>query len=397
MKQRKAQKIKRYRRSFNGQAERSLVIRKIVIFAIFLLVLFAVGWLLAKPGIDLGTKLWYSIKNSGNTSPSSSITSSVPNSVSTAPESIAPESTPAAAPVANSNGNWAYVSLSSVDTPERAAQTAKSLAAEGIKAAVLTLKDERGFIYYPSSVYGAAANISTSTIDAAAIVKAIEENGVIPVAAISAFKDANAPQQNRDMAVTYMGQDGFLWLNNKAELGGVPWLNPYSKEANTYINDIIAEVLGFGFKEVILQGVQFPSGFGLDLAGYRQGEDKRSKENVLTDCVAAWQTLCEDKGAVCWFEYSATGAIKDGDATTVISPLKLGAKNVLLDFAEDVVSKDGVDTLDTALLDAAFAKAQQNGTNAVAMRVSNGKLTGEALQAATSYAHGAGYVSAVVK
>ncbi|MEG1476287.1 MAG: hypothetical protein RSC38_01000, partial [Oscillospiraceae bacterium] len=183
MKQRKAQKIKRYRRSFNGQAERSLVIRKIVIFAIFLLVLFAAGWLLAKPGIDLGTKLWYSIKNSGSTSPSSSITSSVPNSVSTAPESIAPESTPAVAPVANSNGNWAYVSLSSVDTPERAAQTAKNLAAEGIKAAVLTLKDERGFIYYPSSVFGASANISTSTIDAAAIVKAIEENGVIPVAA----------------------------------------------------------------------------------------------------------------------------------------------------------------------------------------------------------------------
>ncbi|MEG1125851.1 MAG: hypothetical protein RSE10_04090, partial [Oscillospiraceae bacterium] len=60
MKQRKAQKIKRYRRSFNGQAERSLLIRKIVIFAIFLLVLFAAGWLLAKPGIDLGTKLWYS-------------------------------------------------------------------------------------------------------------------------------------------------------------------------------------------------------------------------------------------------------------------------------------------------------------------------------------------------
>ncbi len=401
MKQHKQKKIKRYRRSFTGQAERSLVVRRVLRFTVFLVVLFLLGWLIAKPGIDLGTKLWYSMK-AGFTQGDASLSAPVSAPpASSMPETAPPESTPSetvpAALPTSSGGNWAYVALSAVDSPERASETARTLASQGVSAAVLPLKDERGFLYYPSALPSAKANISDATYDAAAAAKIFMENGITPIASIYAFKDASAPKQNRNMAVTYMDKEGFLWLNNKAEMGGVPWLNPYSAEANAYITDVIAEALSLGFKEIIVSGVQFPSGFGLDLAGYRVGDDTRDKAKVLADCVSTWQAQCKNAGAVCWFEYSSVPALGSGDAATVANPFTYGAEHLLLDFADSVKEVDGVMQLDSALFAAAAAKSAQNGAPALAMRISGGKLSGDALLSAASAANDAGFVSAAIQ
>lgn len=60
------------------------------------------------------------------------------------------------------------------------------------------------------------------------------------------------------MAIRYKGQE-YLWLDNKASAGGNPWLNPYAAEAVQYIGDLIEEVHGMGFDQVLLKNVQFPS------------------------------------------------------------------------------------------------------------------------------------------
>jgi hypothetical protein len=69
------------------------------------------------------------------------------------------------------------------------------------------------------------------------------------------------------MAVKYRDTD-ILWLDNSADQGGRAWLNPYSKEAKDYIVEIAVELIQMGFYQIILDSVQFPTGYSLELAGY---------------------------------------------------------------------------------------------------------------------------------
>ncbi|MEG0178125.1 MAG: putative glycoside hydrolase [Oscillospiraceae bacterium] len=391
-------KIKRYKSSFNGKAERGLLVKRIIGFIVLLAILFGLGWLLAKPGIELGSKLWHELKFGADNS--TTVSSSAPKSPSSAVSSQSTAQDVSSAPVVavqnGSKGKWAYVAISSVSTPESAQNTARALKADGFCAAVLELKDARGFIYYQSAIPIAQDSLSASTVDAAAVAKAFTDNGITPIASISAFKDASAPRTDKNIAVTYQDQKEFLWLNNKAEAGGVPWLNPYSDGAVTYITDILNEVLTAGFKEVILSGVQFPSGYGLELAGYNTGADTRTKDAVLKDCVTKWQTLCEENNAACWFEYSSVAALGEGDETTIANPFTFGAKNILLDFAASATKTDDITTLDSALFNAAVSKAAASST-VLSMRVSGGSLSGDALGAAANSALDAGFASACVR
>ncbi|MFR1809814.1 MAG: hypothetical protein ACLSWV_12785, partial [Pygmaiobacter massiliensis] len=143
----KRMKVKRYKRSFSGSADRQNTLRKVLMWIVAALVLFALGWLLAKPGLDLASKLWYQHKNGGTTPPSSSTSapSEAQSGAVTAPSEITEPATPSAA---TGKGTWKFVALSSVATPEQAAQVAKQLAENGVSGAVLTLKDETGNLYY---------------------------------------------------------------------------------------------------------------------------------------------------------------------------------------------------------------------------------------------------------
>ena len=56
-------KIKRYRRSFSGSGAKKNLARRILLWVVILGAVFGVGWLVAKPGLDLASNLWYRYKN----------------------------------------------------------------------------------------------------------------------------------------------------------------------------------------------------------------------------------------------------------------------------------------------------------------------------------------------
>lgn len=58
----KRMKVKRYKRSFSGSADRQNTLRKVLMWIVAALVLFALGWLLAKPGLDWPPSFGTSIK-----------------------------------------------------------------------------------------------------------------------------------------------------------------------------------------------------------------------------------------------------------------------------------------------------------------------------------------------
>ena len=103
-----------------------------------------------------------------------------------------------------------------------------------------------------------AANAAPTQVELTSVASIFKEEGLVPVAALTAFRDPAGARADHALAIRYQGQE-YLWLDNKASAGGNPWLNPYAAETMQYIGDLIAEVHAAGFDQVLLENVQFPS------------------------------------------------------------------------------------------------------------------------------------------
>lgn len=300
-------RVKHYRHSFYTGPQR---VKRVLLVVLAVLVLFGLGWLIGPPVIDLGTRTWYSIKESFKDRPQSpsqsesqaSSAAQSENQAGSQPQEPQEPQEPAAPLGAQVvPGGWSFVSLSSIDTAEKAAAQAQQLAAQGVKYAVIPLKDEQGYIYYPSSLEVAAPSVAATTIDPAQAVKAFEEAGVIPVAQICAFRDPKAPYTDRTMGVHYQGTE-YFWLDAAVDAGGKPWLDPYSPEAIRFIESLMQEARQMGFEQLLLTGVQFP--FRDDAyAGY-QAANGVGKTKQLADLIGSWQQKTQESGGVLWVEYS---------------------------------------------------------------------------------------------
>lgn len=159
-------KVKRYRRSFYSGGQQ---VRRILAGVLALAALFAAGWLIGPVVIDFGTSTWYSLKRGGDDAGTSSGTSQPASEPQAEPEpTSAPQPTPEPA-MDPKEGGWAFVSISGLSSAEQAASTAQSLAAEGVRYAVVPCKDSQGYVYYNSSVATAQSSISATTFDASAV------------------------------------------------------------------------------------------------------------------------------------------------------------------------------------------------------------------------------------
>lgn len=184
-----------------------------------------------------------------------------------------------------------------------------------LNTVVVDAKDATGAVLFSSEnalaqKAGAAADTAYSARQTA---QAISAKGLVPAARIHAFRDSIAPLQERDMAVHYYDTDVF-WYDNSPDLGGKPWLNPYSQGAQQYIISLASELCAQGFKIILLDSVQFPSGVGLDKAGYGAAAKTVTRDAVLTQFVNAVSAAVKAKGGeliLCTQE----GWAPTGDAT----------------------------------------------------------------------------------
>lgn len=152
-----------------------------------------------------------------------------------------------------------------------------------------------------------------------------KEEGLVPVAALTAFRDPAGARADHALAIRYQGQE-YLWLDNKASAGGNPWLNPYAAETVQYIGDLIAEVHAAGFDQVLLENVQFPSSTSAKQDyGTTNGVDRAGQ---LTADIAAWQARFGDTVTL-WCGYSL--AEVTGSSSQLGAPAaQLGVKNLLV-------------------------------------------------------------------
>lgn len=343
-------KVKRYRRSFYSGGQQ---VRRVLTGVLALAVLFAVGWLIGPAVIDFGTSTWYSLKAGSEGSGSSASAPSAPASESVPEATPEPQPTPEPA-MEPGEGGWAFVSISGLSSAEQAASTAQSLAAEGVRYAVVPCKDSQGYVYYQSAVATAQSNISATTFDAAAV-QALKEAGIIPVASICAFRDPLAPYVDRNMAVRYQDTE-YFWLDAAADAGGKPWLNPYSDGAVGYITALIDEARAMGFEQIWLTGVQFPTTAGRDKASYGDTAGL-SMGQRLAQVLGSWQA-----GGECWVEYPLSEVAAGAESPVLgASCAELGVKNLAIRVDGDLNEEQRMQ------LDAAVAEAKAGGVANIAL------------------------------
>ena len=326
----KYKKVKRYHRSFYSPG---MWVKKAVGIIVLVAVVLVVGWLAAPHVLDWATHTWYTVVRNRDLSASSPAVSEAASSTAAseaAASSVAepepapePEPTPGTAIVA---GSWAEVDVTTLTDEAAITAAAQQLAAQGAVYAVVPLKDTAGSLYYASQVPAAAGSVAANPVDAAAIARVFKANGITPVAQLAAFRDPAGARADHAMAIRYKGQE-YLWLDNKASAGGNPWLNPYAAEAVQYIGDLIEEVHGMGFDQVLLKNVQFPSSTSSKQDyGSTNGVDRAGQ---LAADIAAWQSRFGTEVTL-WYGYSLS-QVTDATSALGVPAAQLGMKNLLVE------------------------------------------------------------------
>ncbi|MEM7029009.1 MAG: putative glycoside hydrolase [Chloroflexota bacterium] len=141
-----------------------------------------------------------------------------------------------------------------------------------INAVVIDIKNENGFLSYPSQV-PLAATVGANrrlVLDMAKLVSAFKQEGVYTIARIVSFKDSLLSNANPEFAAKQ--PDGTGQWKDKT---GAGWVDPFLADVWQYNIQLAREAVNFGFDEVQFDSLCFPT---YDLEGQPQFSQTLSTE-----------------------------------------------------------------------------------------------------------------------
>ncbi len=251
--------------------------RKIALIAAGVLVMFAVGWFVYEPLVQV-------LLGSGAPEPESA--SSEPVFEASSEPEPAPEEEP---------DLFAQPVLAALVPGKAFADDALYTAylaglEPSVNAVVLDLKDGGGAVTYrsPQSSVAEYGTETETAADLALRIEAARAAGYGVIARIYCFEDHKAPSGCYEGSVKYGSADGVLWLDDSAEYGGRPWLNPCSDTARKYVLDIVCDAANFGADAVVLDGLRFPPDRGVQYAWFaNEGFDRLEVLRSFTELAMA--------------------------------------------------------------------------------------------------------------
>lgn len=245
-------KIKRYGNIYGGRNSSPGGALKVIAMILGFLLIVAVGYFLASKFLGGAHD-----PVSSGTDPVASVSSEEPAASDWQPSSSGTSSEPDKTQLVSA----VQLPQAMLSDPAKIKAFSEQAKADGYTSVLVPMKDQKGNLLYASKLEKAAAwkSIAPGAVDAAAVAAAVEETGLIPIARIYAFADDVASNAAYDNAITYGNTTGTTWLDNAKERGGKSWLNPYKPAAREYICEIANELITSGFKQVLVDGIQFPS------------------------------------------------------------------------------------------------------------------------------------------
>jgi hypothetical protein len=307
-------KFKNHKSGYYGHHKKSPF--RIIIGALICATLVFLGWSISAP-------VYRFIASGGNPSSTTSSPSHKNNSAKVSSQT------------ANSSSNTQkitssevikafYLPASSVSDLTALNTTLNKAKAAGFNAVVVLLKGDDGYITYKSNVPMAitVGAVSPTAFDAAVVASKIKAAGLTPIGKIVCFIDPKAPAVVGDAAIKYAPNPQWSWQDWSYPDKRL-WLNATKDIARKYCTDLATEAATLGFKNILLDGVQFPV-FGT-LSSMTTASDM-TKEAAIT------KFITDTKLAV-----SAAG----GNITICVpGTLAVGNINSLYGFPANVYSVD---------------------------------------------------------
>lgn len=352
-KYKRRQKVKRYHRSFYSRSTR---IRRGIGIAVLVAVVLGAAWLAAPHVLDWATHTWYTVVKNRDLEAESASRAAASSEAAASSAAQAASSAAASEPEepeldgkAITGGSWAEVDVSTLTDDAAIRAAAQQLKAQGAEYGLVTLKDANGVIYYASGAAAAAGSVTAAPVNPARIAAIFREEGIIPAAQLAAFKDPVSPRTDPSMAIHYNGDA--LWLD--AQKNGNPWLNPYSEAAVEYVGDLVEELHGMGFEQVVLTNVQFPKLSKKQDYGTTNGV---SRADQLRADIAALQNRFAGSVTL-WFSYTLDQCNTSSVALDVPA-VTLGMENLLVT----------ADSMDDAAREQLQQSAAENGVQHLVVR-----------------------------
>ena len=300
----RTKKFKKHNGSYYGRPKRSPV--RFIIGALVCATLVFLGW-------SIGSPVYKFFASGGN--PSSTITSSSKSSLTKA------NSAKDNSQKANSSSNTQkitasnvikafYLPASSVSDLNALSTTLNDAKTAGFNAVVVVLKGDDGIVTYKSTVPMAVTvgAISPTAFDAAAVVAKIKAAGLTPIGKIVCFIDPIAPQKVLAAAIKYTPNPQWGWQDWSYPDKRL-WLNATTDVARNYCTDLATEAATLGFKNILLDGVQFPV-FGT--LSTMTTNSTMSKQDAITKFITDTKTAVSAVGGT--ITVSVPGTLAVGDA-----------------------------------------------------------------------------------
>lgn len=121
-----------------------------------------------------------------------------------------------------------------------------------------------------------------------------------------------------------------LWLDNAADQGGMPWLNPYSDLARAYIIDIATESVSLGVGRILLDNVSFPTGYGQEYASYGPTAEGVTRSDALSVFLDQIDQQVQAKGGDVSVYISGLAALGANNTYYGSNPLAIANDNVTI-------------------------------------------------------------------
>ena len=169
----------------------------------------------------------------------------------------------------------------------------------GSSVVIVPVKDNEGHLLYStqlSSVKG--TDLVTGTMPAGLITSTIKGRGFTSVKAlVPTLFDKTTSDYVDDMCYRF-ADDTYIWLDAAADKGGKHWNDPFRDGTRNYYNQLVRELTGSGFDEVLLSELRFPAFTGYDQTILDQRNFTATRYTALTSLYTAANSAASNKAAV---------------------------------------------------------------------------------------------------
>ncbi|HVX29248.1 MAG TPA: putative glycoside hydrolase [Nitrolancea sp.] len=172
-----------------------------------------------------------------------------------------------------------YATALTASDPKRLDPLIDTIDKTELNAMVVDLKDSSGHVFYNSQVPLAKDIKATDPIlDPAALVTQLHQHQIYAIARIVIFEDPILAEARPDWAI-HDSAGGGLWRT----WNGLAWVNAHRSEVWDYNIAIAKEAAAFGFDEIQLDYIRFPTDGDLSTAEYGVPHNDETRPQAITE------------------------------------------------------------------------------------------------------------------